>query len=99
MQYQMTPPSLRLDGLKLRQARDVTAGRNARLGIRAFCDGDHIVPGRRQIQFPNGSKAGVPADQGEIMAVGSQVMLTGALISGVMYAYVWVCMAHAVNCY
>jgi hypothetical protein len=41
-----------------------------------------------------------PADQGEIMVVGSQIMLTAcALISGVMYAFVWFCMAYAVNCY
>jgi len=64
-----------------------------------LCDGDHIVSGRRQIQFPNGSKAEVAADQGEVMVVGSQILLTSTLISGVMYAYVWVCMAYAVNCY
>jgi hypothetical protein len=33
------------------------------------------------------------------MAVGSQITLTSALISSVMYAYVWVCMASAINCY
>ena len=64
-----------------------------------LCDADHIVPVRRQIQFPNGSKADVAADQGKVMVVGSQIMLTSALISGVMYAYAWVCMAYAVNCY
>jgi hypothetical protein len=51
-----------------------------------------------QIQFPDGLEAGVAAD-GETIVVVPQIMVTGALILGVMYAYVWVCMAYAVNCY
>jgi hypothetical protein len=67
------------------------------MGIERLCDGDHIVPGHRQIEY--GSETGVAPDQGEVMVVGSQITVTGALISSVMYAYVWVCMACAVNCY
>jgi hypothetical protein len=33
------------------------------------------------------------------MVVGYQITLTSALILSVTYAYVWVCMASAVNCY
>jgi hypothetical protein len=46
--------------------------------------------------------AGAPADQGEIMTLAARIMhmTTGALLGGlIMWAYVGICVAYAVDCF
>jgi hypothetical protein len=75
----------------------------------AFCDGRHIDGGPNRLRCPqigNGPetdrKPACPPDQGEVMAISTEMtnLAACAFVSAViLYGYIGVCLAYAVDCY